>query len=815
MKRWLLISLVIILTLSACQLNFPSWYTPTPLETPQAETSDNLDASPTDLPKIQVTFRVAVPNDTPEKTRILISLLDEVTGLALNASHHVMEAEPPQAGAPRIYRLALSFPAGSIIKYRYARQDEAILVSEHTANGNPVRYRLYSAISPATLSDVVSRWTDTQFQATNGRILGEVTDNLTGKPLPNILICVGGSQTISAADGTFRVDHLPVGIHNLVAYALDGTYQTFQQGAQIAAESTTPTPLKMVKSQQVQVTFEVKAPDDTPPIVPLRLAGNLWQLGNTFATLHGGISSLAANMPVLHRSPAGLYTVTISLPVGADVQYKYTLGDGFWNAEQTAAGNFKVRQFIVPVSNTLIQDDIETWHSANSNGLTFDVTTPPTTPVEDEISLQLNPLFGWTEPIPMWKLGENHWGYILFSPLNLPGNFSYRYCRNGMCGSADDMATPGEYGKGRPVNLRDLPKTVKDAITGWANYDPNMLIPALPEITPNGRGSDFMQAVALDTHYHPTATSRFPQAITQLKQLGANWIVLTPGWTFSQLNPPVIELLPGKNPFWHELVGNIDLASQNNLQVALFPTPEFELQETCLGNACPPDRVRWWDESPRDEDWWQVWFEQYRKFATHFADLAAQTGVTELILGGNAILPALPVRGQYDNNPSPAPANAEQLWQTILEDVRQRFTGKIAWAVTTENIQHLPDFVNTVDHIYLIWDEPGLAQSQNEPLDSRQAARTLDDVVHPIQYQINKPLILAVSLSAQPDLQKQWDDYSLIMQLVNERPWISGIVSQGYSPWALLQDHSASIYGKPASVLLQAWFTRWLPGGTP
>jgi len=49
----------------------------------------------------------------------------------------------------------------------------------------------------------------------------------------------------------------------------------------------------------------------------------------------------------------------------------------------------------------------------------------------------------------MWHLGEQRWAYILFSPLNVPGNISYRYCRAGQCGTADDIATPGLYGQGR------------------------------------------------------------------------------------------------------------------------------------------------------------------------------------------------------------------------------------------------------------------------------------------------------------------------------------------------------------------------------
>jgi hypothetical protein len=71
--------------------------------------------------------------------------------------------------------------------------------------------------------------------------------------------------------------------------------------------------------------------------MPLRLAGNLLQLGNTFSDLRGGLSLVADRMPVLSSLPDGRYSVSLFLPAGADIEYKYTLGDGFWNSEFTSA----------------------------------------------------------------------------------------------------------------------------------------------------------------------------------------------------------------------------------------------------------------------------------------------------------------------------------------------------------------------------------------------------------------------------------------------------------------------------------------------
>ncbi len=811
-------SILILLTIffSACNSGGLPTATPSQVLTRPEQPGIPESTSLPSGPETEITFRVAIPANTPENTLVYISILDEVTGLALNVRHFRMEPEPDQPGAPRRFRLTLPFAIGSLVLYRYERQSEAILVNEHTSDGSPVRYRLYSVVAPGTLTDVVSRWTDTVFEGDQGRIIGQALDASSGQPLPQLLVTAGGAQTFTASDGSFRIEGLPIGIHNLVAIALDGSYQTFQQGAQVAAESTTPTPLKLNSVPQVRVTFVVKVPDDTPPIVPLRLAGNLVQLGNTFATLHGGISSLISAMPVLETLPDGRYTVTLSLPVGADVRYKYTLGDGFWNAEYTTTGEIRLRQLIVPTQNTLIQESVDTWHTIGSTSISFDLTVPATTPLGDEIYLQLNPLFGWTEPIPMWRLSENRWGYVLYSPLNLPGNLNYRYCRNSLCGRADDSQTPGEFGKGRIADLSNLPFTHKDQVTAWVDLEQSLENFSTPTDLVNQRGSEFMAGISLEPGYQPIMQYRMLTVIEQVKRLGANWLVLTPGWSYTHENPPLLEPIAGSNPLWDELLSMVEANRIGNIHVALYPTPEFNFTSSCPDTGCLDISQEWWQNAQRDFSWWIVWFEQYRKFAVHFADLAQQAGADELILGGDWLLPALPGGKLADQTPSNVPGDSETRWRNLITEVRSHFTGTLAWAVSTQAIASPPPFIEAFDQIYLTWE--GSQRFENAtPKDdlAKEMGLFLDDIVRPVHYLADKPIVLAVSLPSKPDVKKQWDDYHTILQLVNERPWFNGLVSQGYFPWAALQDETASVNAKPASALLAYWFPKLLEQNTP
>ena len=238
LNRFLLL-ITLIIFLSGC--NVPPLVGTPPAPSPRAGETTATETPA--LPETLITFRVLVPANSPTENLVYLSLLDEVTGLALNTQINAMEPLPPtEEGGTQAYLLTLPFPIGSVIKYRYERQLGDIRVAEHLSDGSPVRYRMYYVQGQSMVEDVISRWTDTTYEAPSGRIMGSALDASTSQPIPSLLITAGGAQTLSAADGSFVLEGLPPGVHNLVGYALDGSHQTFQQGARVAAESTTPAP---------------------------------------------------------------------------------------------------------------------------------------------------------------------------------------------------------------------------------------------------------------------------------------------------------------------------------------------------------------------------------------------------------------------------------------------------------------------------------------------------------------------------------------------------------------------------------------------
>ena len=792
-----IIFIILTIALGSCNLPLPNSSTIPPSgQQPEDDLSIATPLPP--LPETLVSFRVQAPVNTPSGEAVYLSILDEVTGLALNTEVHAMtggDNQSPESGPS--YVITLPFKIGSVIKYRYERQAGSIRVAEHLSDGSPVHYRMYYVQGQGTVEDVISRWTDTSYEAPRGRIRGEAKDAETGKPIPNLLVVAGGAQAITTSDGSFLLEGLPPGVHNLVAYALDGAYQTFQQGARVAADSTTPAALTLKSAEFVKAVFVTSVPPGTPPVVPLRLAGNLYQLGNAFASLTGGMSGVAVNMPTLHTLPDGRYTVSIDLPVGADVRYKYTLGDGFWNAEHDAAGGFRLHQVVIPDHNVLIEDQVISWYDGEPASLTFDVYVPAETPPQDFVAIQFGPLFGWTEPIPMWSLGGNRWAYILFSPLKLPGNFVYRYCRNGQCGEADDIQTPGLYGPGRSVVMEPDSATMQDGVSAWVNLQPGEQDWSLPTVEAPQRGTDFWAGVELLPAYHPSWKALLPSSLDAIKNLGANYVVLSPTWSFGRSapgnDPPLLSLIPGRDALWSDLLEAASQARERDLNVAIKPMPQFLV-----------DVDEWWDTAPRDFAWWVLWFEQYRAFVLHHADLATQSGASALILGGEWLDPALPNGVLADGTPSGVPEDAETRWRDLFAEVRTHYDGPLVWAMPYQDVFAEPPFLDAIDQIYLLFTfPPGTSIEAELGVD---IGNWLDYNLWTLQILSGKPLIMAVDYASDPDMGVQVDAYQALINAASARDWINGFISRGYYPVVVLQDASPSVNGKPAADLLGEWF---------
>jgi hypothetical protein len=325
----------------------------------------------------------------------------------------------------------------------------------------------------------------------------------------------------------------------------------------------------------------------------------------------------------------------------------------------------------------------------------------------------------------------------------------------------------------------------------------------------------------------------FGPAFQKLNSIGANWVVISPTWSYTAKGSAIAAITPGQDMLWSDLTNAVAQARNQGLSVAIAPTFRYASSET-----------DYWQSSAKDANWWQDWFDNYRTFSIHYADLAAQTGASTLILGSGSLAPAMPGGTLADGSSSGVPEDAAARWENILTQVRSHFSGTIYWAMDYPGgVNDPPAILDAVDGVYLQWSSSLTSAKTYTENDLETAFSTaLDQDVQPFQEQIGKPIVLAVmypsatgaahgcisqpsgeclafeGLSrAYPDtpsvslnLQEQVDIYNALFAAVNTRTYISGIVAKGFYPPAVLEDKSASLYGKPAMDVLWYWFPKMI-----
>ncbi|MEN8241303.1 MAG: hypothetical protein ABFS17_05240 [Chloroflexota bacterium] len=779
----------------------------------------------------QITFWAYLPASiSPEETVNLV-IQDEVTGLPYNQTRVEMASF-----GEGLYGVMINFNLDTVVKYYYERNLNGSQIPETDLNNGEVRYRMYLVRDPGETHDLIAGWADAPNSSTTaGRIDGFVEDRNTGLRLADVLITAGGLQTLSDGSGRFTLYPLKPGKHTLVAYPIDGSYKVFQQEAVVAADASTPSELFLEPSSWVEVSFIVSAPESTIDGAPMRMTGNLVQLGNTFSNLGAGVSGDINQMPLMTSNGAGYYSLKIRLPAETEILYKYTLGDGFWNAEHDPKGNYFTRRLVLPSDGepVVIQDEIATWKTSQTADIWFSVTAPETTPNDDVVSIQFQ-LANWMPGLPMYSVGDNEWVYPLISPQNFAGPIAYRYCRNGQCSGSYQPGNESS-GPGRETITQFSETNLEnDEILYWSQIEQIQPAITAPEDVEQ-RDDQFLTGIAFSPYYFPSWNEFIDQSLLDVRGTNAAQVIFSPSWVavgprLPVLFSPRIE----SSPRWHETAHNLETAHDLGLKTGLFPQMRFSSTAT-----------QWWQAADTtDENWWLAWFEQYRKFILQYADLAEKTETETLVLGGDWLLPSLPIADNLENYH--LPGNVESLWLAIIEDIRERYHGKLAWHIPVSMLEHAPKSVLAdVDQVYLQWDAPLTTQSgaSIESMTS-QATVLMELYIQPFYDEVGKPVIISLAypsaagsdlsciptslqdptcldptpllqgpvanLQPKVDLQVQADLYTAVMAAIEYQDWVAGVISQGWYPPMESHDPSASAHGKPAQDVLTEWFRLFL-----
>ncbi|MGA9532448.1 MAG: carboxypeptidase regulatory-like domain-containing protein [Anaerolineales bacterium] len=772
------------------------------------------------MPSSDVLFSLQVPADTPSDAEISLETVDLVTGVSYNGSLH-----PLSKMADESWGVHLTLPVGTLLRYRYVLTSPSNAVEATTA-GEAVRYRDAHIVGGLEFIDIVASWGIERYEGPQGRILGRVADRGSGEPVGEMVVSAAGQSTFTDAEGRFRLEGLPPGLHNVIVYDPDGSHRTAQQGAVVAADSTTPAEFEIDSALPVTLTFELTIPTGGPTTPAPRIAGNVRLLGAVFAGLPGGVEISAARTPTLVQVDPTHYLFLGTFYAGTDLRYKYTLGDGLWNAERDADDRFVTRQWIVPETDAVTSDEVAAWNTGEAP-LVFNVQAPSNTPPGDDVSLQLRP-FTWFEPLPMTPAGDGRWQSTLYGPLDFGDALSYRFCRNLACGAAGDGETRGPDSKGRSASLLGNPLPIDDKIDAWAWWQDPIASgqPLVENVEPR---PNFDVGVEFAPLYQPAWIRYEARNIDRATNSGAQRIVLTPAWlAVGTSDHPRIEFDPSRARFTDEVIQQAATARERGLSVAL--RPELVTESGTLRD--------WWRAGNKNINWWSVFYDELRSFLLTEAQLAERSGADTLILTGAQLAPSLPGDG-LAGGLGEAPYDAEARWRLLLTDLRGVFHGRLALELElTKEMQPVPVFVDSFDEIHVYWHAP-LSDGDNSSFDDlrQEAGRLLDSEVIPALPE-GKPIIisieyLSVAGSAQAcppnpdgscrpaaafdggaavdgdiglDLSAQAEAIEAVMAESSARSDISGVTIRRYNPLAALQDKSASVYGKPAGDVIRTWY---------
>jgi hypothetical protein len=771
-------------------------------------------------PAAGVRFVVQPPPGTPDDAELTLVLLDPVTDIDINAQRIPMDAVGDGHWA-----VSLNQTVGSLLYYRYEKSEpvEAIEVS---AQGAPIDYRNTYVSGPGEIHEMIARWSGEPFQGETGRILGQIISADDSEPLSEMIVNAGGHLTFTDGEGRFRVDDLPPGLHTITAFSPTGHYKPHQQEALITANTTTPVKLGLESADPLVVTFQVTVPADTPEQAQLRLAGNVAQLGFRFNRSNYGSFQSVSQMPALVRVDPEHFLGVFTLYNGTNLQYKYTLGDGVWNAERSTNGAFVTRSVRLDTATPTLRDRVDTWSDNSGNAIRFEVAIPEWTPSGDTVAIQFK-VNSWRAPLPMWP-HEGLWTYHLFSPASFEQEIEYRFCRNMLCGIADEIGFSGPEASGRRLSQGLSGTLVQQVVEDWQWLDRAALQQKYPS-DPLPMEYLIRGGFAFSKAYNQAWQKHVTDAFNSIGENGANEVILSPAWTWTQNNPfPILSLDPTSAPFDEELRELVKLGRDRGLHVAIRPS--FHTVDIGMDN--------WWLQGIRNQLWWDLWFEEYRSFILTYASWAQQNGVEKLIIGGPEVIPALPFSSLPDGNPSGVPVDSEIRWRSLIEEIQARFAGELAFELDVqEELSLIPPFIDLFDQVHLFWHSP-IEEGETITQDIQQAA---------IEAQLNRVLneralegkqisfILAylsledsgtacpplpdgscrpltdfsqgqiIDIDLEVDLDAQAQVYTAMLRAIADEPQIRGVYSPGFYPAVILHDKSLSVYGKPAQDVLAGW----------
>lgn len=291
------------------------------------------------------------------------------------------------------------------------------------------------------------------------------------------------------------------------------------------------------------------------------------------------------------------------------------------------------------------------------------------------------------------------------------------------------------------------------------------------------------------------------ESLRLLTETGTEWIALCFSWIQSDTESHDIYLSSSGTPTPESLKHAITTAHSLGLNVMLKPMVEAVTRQEVL-----PYPVWRGEIQPSDE-----WFESYSSFINFFAEFAEENGVEMFSVGC-----------EYK-----ATTGEKEQWETVIQGVRERFSGPIVYSADWTNYQNI-EWWDSVDYVGIDAYFPLSVLKYDPTLDElKNAWNNYANEIEAWLSTVNKPVIfteigyrsgdgtnMAPSnyWSDMPvDLQEQQDCYEAAFQTLWNRSWFHGFYwwTWTYDPTeGGTADSSHPPQGKPAQDVITQWYSK-------
>ena len=294
-----------------------------------------------------------------------------------------------------------------------------------------------------------------------------------------------------------------------------------------------------------------------------------------------------------------------------------------------------------------------------------------------------------------------------------------------------------------------------------------------------------------------SSSSLSSSSLSTLKSnTNSNWVSILATQYVDNLTDMTIAPISTKTPTDSGIVKAIIKAHSLGMKVSLKPHVDVGMYSSTWRGYI----------SFSNETDWQNWFDSYKTFINHYADIASKNKVEMLVIGTELV----------------GTSNRESDWRSVIEGIRARFSGKIVYAANHDEYAKVKwwdavDYVGVDAYFSLTQKSTPSVEEMQESFNSQILSTTefakgfgKEVLITEIGYQSrDRANVTPWYSSGALDLQEQADAYKATLEVMRTNPSIVGAFWWNWQPWSTqggVKDTDYTPHGKPAETILKQYY---------